>query len=386
MLYLHPLTRSPVQEKSMGVLAVRDLTRRLGGNPVVDGVSFQIEEGEFFVLLGASGSGKSTLLRLICGLEQPDQGAVVVDGREVTRLPARERNLGMVFQDYGLYPNMNVYQNIAYGLETRGVARQVIQERVPQAAAMLGLGDMLQRAITDLSGGEQQRVALARALVKDASAYLFDEPLSNLDPKLRHQARRDILAIHRTKRKPSLYVTHDQSEAFAMADRIALMAQGRLLQIGSAEQLLHEPANMYVAGFIGSPPMNLLPADLQHQAGHYHAATPDLRVALPERWSPVLERYGKAHVVLGIRPDALEPEHRRDLPSDGRSQVLVAEVEDIEGLVGETVVALKLGPSTRLTALFQDDGMTALHLGEALRVRVDVDRISLFDPDSQQAL
>jgi ABC-type sugar transport system ATPase subunit len=281
---------------------------------------------------------------------------------------------------------MNVYQNIAYGLEARNVARQVIQERVPQAATMLGLGDMLQRSIVDLSGGEQQRVALARAMVKDADAYLFDEPLSNLDPKLRHQARRDILAMHRAKRKPSLYVTHDQNEAFGMADRIAVMAQGRLLQVGSAEQLLHEPANMYVAGFIGSPPMNLLKAEVQHQDGQYHVVAPDLRVALPARWGQALARYGKVPVVLGIRPDALTIARQLEVSGNGQSQALVAEVEDLEELVGETVAVLKLGPSIQLTALFQDDGSADVQVGEALRVELDLDRISLFDPDSQQAL
>jgi multiple sugar transport system ATP-binding protein len=369
----------------MGALEVRDLVKRLGDNLVINGISFRVEEGEFFVLLGASGSGKSTLLRLICGLEQPDQGAIIIDGRDITKLPARERNLGMVFQDYGLYPHMNVYQNIAYGLEARGVSRQVIEERVREAARMLGLDDMLKRPVVDLSGGEQQRVALARALVKDASAYLFDEPLANLDPKLRHQARRNILTLHRAKRKPSVYVTHDQTEAFALADRVALIAHGRLLQVGSAEQLIHEPVSMYVARFIGSPPMNLLWANICRTGNHYQAVTPDLQVVLPERWNSTIERYGKQRVVLGIRPDALTPAHANPV-LDNHDQVFSAQLEDVEELVGEAVVTLKLGASTLLTALFRAEDMATLAPGQVLRVGLDGDRIRLFDPDSEQAL
>ncbi|MBE2272082.1 MAG: ABC transporter ATP-binding protein, partial [Anaerolinea sp.] len=208
----------------MGQLEVVNLTKTLGGRKVIDRVSFTVEDGEFFVLLGPSGCGKSTLLRLICGLESADSGEIYSSGVNITGFSPRERNLGMVFQDYGLYPNMNVYQNIAYGLEARNVPKAEIEKRIPAAAEKLGLSALLRQNITELSGGEQQRVALARAMVKDADAYLYDEPLSNLDPKLRHKARTDIVAVHNLKRKPSVYVTHDQSEAFAMADRIAILS------------------------------------------------------------------------------------------------------------------------------------------------------------------
>jgi ABC-type sugar transport system ATPase subunit len=371
----------------MGTLEARGLIKRLGGNTVVDGVSLRIVDGEFVALLGASGSGKTTLLRMICGLEQPDEGQILIDSHDVTRLPARERNLGMVFQDYGLYPNMNVFQNIAYGLEARGgYSKAEIEQRVTQAAARLGLDEMLKRSIVDLSGGEQQRVALARALAKDASAYLFDEPLSNLDPKLRYQARRDILALHRSKGKPSLYVTHDQTEAFAMADRIALLAGGGLQQVGSAEDLLHAPANMYVARFVGSPAMNLISCDIQRHDSGLLVVADGLAVRLPKRWAAPLDHYHKDRVVLGIRPDAFTPSDQLEQSPDAGTQKLVGQVEDVYDLVGETVVSLALGQDTHLSALFQDDGSIELSPGDRLHVDLDVDRICLFDPDSEQAL
>lgn len=369
----------------MAVLEIRNLVKRLGGRAVVDDVSMRIEDGEFFVLLGGSGSGKSTLLRLICGLETPDAGQVLIDDQDVTKLPARERNLGMVFQDYGLYPNMNVFQNIAYGLEARGgLSKAEIEQRVAQAANMLGLNEMLRRSIVDLSGGEQQRVALARALAKDSSAYLFDEPLSNLDPKLRYQARRDILSIHRTKRTPSLYVTHDQTEAFAMADRIGVMTNGKLLQVGTVDELLHAPNNMYVAGFIGSPPMNLVWGDIKHQDARFHVVADGLHVVLPEHWESALSRYTKERVVLGVRPDALVAVNRNGM--DNELQTVQAQVQDVEPLIGETVVTLKVGKDTHLAAVFQDDGMDELESGAPIQVGFNPQHICLFDPDSQEAL
>ncbi len=242
----------------MGSLDVLDLTKHYGERVVLDNIQFSVSEGEFFVLLGPSGGGKSTILRLVCGIEIADRGKISLNGRDITNLPPRERNIGMVFQDYGLYPHMNVFENIAYGLEARGMPKEEINRRVMEATEKLGLKPMMQRIIVDLSGGEQQRVALARALAKNADLYLFDEPLSNLDPKLRAQARRDIVMVHRTKQKPSIYVTHDQNEALAIGDRIAIIAKGRLQQVGTADDLIRHPANMFVAGFIGTPPMNLL--------------------------------------------------------------------------------------------------------------------------------
>jgi multiple sugar transport system ATP-binding protein len=370
----------------MSGLEVRGLVKDLGRNRVVDGVSFQIKDGEFFVLLGASGSGKSTLLRLICGLEEPDEGEVWVANREITRLPPRERNLGMVFQDYGLYPNMDVYENIAYGLEAKRLPRGEIEERVTQAAERLGLTPLLRRPIVDLSGGEQQRVALARALARDADAYLFDEPLSNLDPKLRYQARRDIMTIHRQKNRPSLYVTHDQSEAIAMGDRIGVLAEGRLQQVGSADDLLQRPANLHVARFVGSPPMNLIDGKIRREGDQHQFVADGLVISLPAHWQSVLDGYNKPEVVAGLRPEAILLAGSADAAEATAIATFTAHVEDVEALIGETALTLRLGNELHLDALLDDEGDLELAAGERHTFAFDSARLCLFDPGSEVAL
>jgi ABC-type sugar transport system ATPase subunit len=359
-------------------LQVHQLRKDLGGRAVVADVSFEIADAEFFVLLGPSGGGKTTILRLICGLEEPDSGSIVIDGRDVTTWPPRERNIGMVFQEYGLYPNMDIYHNIAYGLEARGMPRQEIAERVTRAAAVLELTPMLRQSVVDLSGGEQQRVALARALAKDASVYLYDEPLSNLDAKLRYQTRRQIMDIHQRKRKPSLYVTHDQGEALAMADRIGVMAEGRLQQVGTPEQLLDEPANLFVAGFIGSPPMNLISGQVTSNGSAPLVEADGVRLPLGREWQPLLDRYAGRSVVLGIRPDRLS------LASDGQG-VIDAVVADVEAMIGETSVEFRLPDGVKLVGLFADDDHD-LTPGENVRINVGEGGVELFDPESGRSL
>lgn len=369
----------------MSNLEIEELAKQFGSRRVVDRVSFQIDNGEFFVLLGPSGGGKTTILRMICGLEQPDAGKIVLNGQDITKLSPRQRNLGMVFQDYGLYPTMDVYGNIAYGLETRHVPRAEIQKRVPQAAEMLGLTPLLRRSITDLSGGEQQRVALARILARDADAFLFDEPLSNLDPKLRYQARRDIVKVHRAKQKPSIYVTHDQTEAFALGDRIAIMAEGHLQQIGSPDELLEAPANIFVARFIGSPPMNLLAAELCYQDSQYTVQMASKSFVLPERWNPTLQAYsGESGVLLGIRPHAIIPEWQF-ASLDYEPLVLAAEILESEVLIGEIAARLKLSSGATLDAIWPESENPPSR-GEYVKISINPEMFCLFDPLNEQAL
>ena len=350
-------------------------------------ISFTVSEGEFFVLLGPSGGGKSTLLRLICGLEQPDSGNIILSNRDITRLPSRERNVGMVFQDYGLYPHMDVYQNIAYGLEARGMPRDEVDQRVRQSAEKLGITPLIKRIIVDLSGGEQQRVALARALAKDADLYLFDEPLSNLDPKLRAQARRDIIMLHREKHKPSIYVTHDQTEALAIGDRIGIIAQGRMQQVGDADELIRHPANMFVAGFIGSPAMGLIQANVlcEGQFLDYRVQAKGINLKLPKKWTKILDTYNKKDVVLGIRPSAMAVEGTPSTFTISSENILTGVVEDIQPLIGETVVSLKVGEDIHLSGIFQEVNETLMP-GDTLRVGIDLGEIRLFDPETQNAL
>jgi multiple sugar transport system ATP-binding protein len=362
-------------------LEVRNLVRRLGDHLAVDDLSFSVAEGEFLVLLGPSGCGKTTTLRIICGLEQPDSGEVLIDDRPVTSLPSRDRNLGMVFQEYGLYPSMDVFGNMAYGLQARGgVGRKEIEERVRGAAEKLDLTPLLKAPITDLSGGEQQRVALGRAMVKDADAYLFDEPLSNLDPKLRYRLRRDIMALHREKQKPSVYVTHDQSEAFAMGDVVAVVAAGKVQQAGPPNELVERPANTFVAGFVGTPPMNLLNARLQGSDGSYVAVAEEASLPLPDSWAPTLARYGKEKVTLGIRPEAFA------LGPDNGAGALEGEITDIEPLIGETVVRLLTREKKQLAVVFRAGEEGNLGPGDPVRVGVRADGMRLFDADTEQAL
>jgi multiple sugar transport system ATP-binding protein len=377
-------------EPTVPGLEVRNLVKRLGNHLAVDDLTFTVDDGEFFVLLGPSGCGKTTSLRIVCGLEQPDSGSVLIGDREVHNLPSRDRNLGMVFQEYGLYPSMDVFGNMAYGLQARGkVPRKEIESRVKAAAEKLDLTALLPSPITDLSGGEQQRVALGRAMVKDADAYLFDEPLSNLDPKLRHRLRRDIIAMHRDKGKPSVYVTHDQTEAFAMGDVVAVMAHGRAQQIGPPDELVSKPANVFVASFVGSPPMNLLPAELGAADGSYVARAHDATLTLPAEWSQVLARYGKDKVTLGIRPDAFVLRTDADLAPNGDGAdggTLSGEVTDVEPLIGETVVRMRTSEQTQLAAVFRAGEEGTLGPGDVVRVGVDAAGMRLFDAESAQAL
>jgi ABC-type sugar transport system ATPase subunit len=368
----------------MSVLEVQGLDKTLGGNKVVNDVNLRIEEGEFFVLLGVSGSGKSTLLRLICGLEKPDRGRVMIGGRDVTNLSPRERNVGMVFQDYGLYPNMDVYHNIAYGLEARNLPRSEIDTRVSKASSMLGLRELLPRSIVDLSGGEQQRVALARAFAKDADAYLFDEPLSNLDPKLRYQARRDIMTLHREKRQPSLYVTHDQIEAFAMANRMGVMANGVIQQIGTVDEILNSPVNLFVARFTGWPPMNLLDGDLQRGGDTLQVTVGGVTIPLPDHFKSVLDSYNKSRVTVGFRPQALLLS--RHIEDGQETYPLSGTIESIEAMIGEAIALIRLNERTTISAVFEDEGDVQMDTGSPVNFALDVNQINMFDPETSRSL
>lgn len=370
-------------------LEVQSLVKRYGDHVVLNDINLSVSEGEFFVLLGPSGGGKSTILRVLCGIEKADAGRIFLAGREITDLPPRDRNIGMVFQDYGLYPHMNAYENIAYGLEARGIPKTVIDEKIKVAAEKLGMTALLQRAIVDLSGGEQQRVALARALAKDAALYLFDEPLSNLDPKLRAKARRDILMVHREKGKPTLYVTHDQTEALAIADRIGIVARGQLQQVGTAEELLQHPADLFVAGFLGSPPMNLLTASLSFEASldQYRAQVSDVNtLLLPGKWKSILHAHNKEKLVIGIPPAAFFAPRSGDDGQTNAGAFLEGEIEDVEPLVGDVIVMLKIAPQVSISAIFQGVEEELFEIGNRLHVGIDSEQLCLFDPDTERAL
>ncbi|WP_052890304.1 ABC transporter ATP-binding protein [Thermogemmatispora carboxidivorans] len=377
----------------MSTLEVQNLVKRYDGQSAVDHVSFRIEDGEFFVLLGPSGSGKTTVLRIICGLEQPDEGRILLGGEDITHLSPRQRNVGMVFQDYGLYPSMDVYGNIAYGLENRRLPKDEIQRRVLEAAEKLQLTPLLRRGIDTLSGGEQQRVALARILARDANVFLYDEPLANLDARLRHQARRDVLAVHRLRGVPSLYVTHDQSEALALADRLAIMAAGRLQQIGSPSELLEHPANLFVARFLGNPPMNLLEGRLVNEEGRYLCQLGSLRLPLDAAWQHVLTRHPEAAITVGLRPrEIVPPWELEQVEATASLWRASARALAVETLIGEVEVTLELQttqqPAPCLVAVWPEpEELSDLpEEGTVLQIGLDPQHLLLFDPRSERAL
>lgn len=242
----------------MATVQARRISKHFDGVKAVDGIDLMANEGEFLVLLGPSGCGKTTLMRMIAGLEHPSSGDILIDGAVVTELAPRARNIAMVFQSYALYPHLTIYRNIAFPLRAAGVSRSEIHKKVEWAAAMFGIGRLLDRKPRQLSGGERQRVALARAVVREPVAFLLDEPLSNLDAKLRNSARDELKQFQRRLGTTTIYVTHDQTEAMGLGDRIAVLNQGKVWQVGTPYEIYHRPANTFVATFIGSPPMNLI--------------------------------------------------------------------------------------------------------------------------------
>ena len=287
---------------SAGTLALSGLTRRFGGRAAVDGVSLEIAKGELLALIGASGSGKTTTLRMVAGYELPDAGAVLLDGRDITRTPPQARDFGMVFQHYALFPHMTVGDNVAFGLEARKVGKAERRERAAKALASVGLDGAAGRPVQSLSGGEQQRVALARALIVEPRVLLLDEPLSNLDPTLRRSTREELRATLHRLGMTALFVTHDQEDAFAVADRIAVLREGRLLQVGTPEDLYDRPASRDVAGFIGRA--TLVPGRLAGDTVTMDIGGRERRVAAapPDAGAPAI---AGGRVLAVLRPDAL---------------------------------------------------------------------------------
>jgi multiple sugar transport system ATP-binding protein len=279
------------------------------GTRAVSGMDLASEDGEFIVLVGPSGCGKTTALRMVAGLEEITEGEIRIGERVVNRVPARDRDIAMVFQTYALYPHMTVRENMAFGLRVRKVDKPEVERRVQRAAEILGLDQLLHKKPRELSGGQRQRVAMGRAIVREPQAFLMDEPLSNLDAKLRVQVRAEISAIQRNLGVTTIYVTHDQVEAMTMGDRVAVMRKGELQQVADPQELYDRPVNVFVGGFIGSPAMNLLEARLERRDGTLDVAVGDQRIALdPELLSerPALRSFDGRDVILGIRPEELE--------------------------------------------------------------------------------
>ena len=342
----------------MASVTIRDIRKSYGAVEVMHGVSVDIDEGEFVVLVGPSGCGKSTLLRMLAGLEHITSGQILIGERVVNDLPPKDRDIAMVFQNYALYPHLTVAENMGFSLKLAGVKRAEIEERVKPAAQILGLAHLLDRYPRQLSGGQRQRVAMGRAIVRDPQVFLFDEPLSNLDAKLRVTMRTEIKNLHHRLKTTTVYVTHDQIEAMTMADKIVVMHDGRVEQIGSPLELYDRPDNLFVAGFIGSPAMNMIKGRAEGGVFVAPDGTPLPVVAAPE---------GRP-LVYGARPEAITL--GGDIP-------LTIEVTEPTG--AETYVVGRLGGQP-VTCVFRD--RVTAQPGEVIHVAIDPHAVHLFDADS----
>ena len=348
----------------MASVDIARVRKSFGATEVLHGVDVEIPDGEFVVLVGPSGCGKSTLLRLIAGLEEIGAGEISIGGRVVNRVPPKERDIAMVFQSYALYPHLTVYENMAFSLRLRRASREEMDRAVEKAATILNLGDLLGRYPRQLSGGQRQRVAMGRAIVRDPKVFLFDEPLSNLDAKLRVQMRAEIKELHQDLKTTTVYVTHDQIEAMTMADRMVIMNEGRVEQIGAPLDVYDTPVNRFVAGFIGSPAMNFLEGTVRD--GAIETAT-GVTLSLPE---PHVLENGR-RVTYGVRPEHLA------LGCDESG--IAVEVSVVEPTGSETLVVGRTG-GQEVQAVFHE--RHAFAPGELIRVVPDLDRVHLFAPES----
>ena len=347
----------------MAGVRLENVTKRFGSTEVIRNVELDVADGEFLVFVGPSGCGKSTLLRLIAGLEEVTSGRISIGERDVTTLPPAKRGVSMVFQSYALYPHMDAYKNIAFGLQMSGASGETVDERVRRVAGMLQIGDLLQRKPRELSGGQRQRVAIARAIVREPQVFLFDEPLSNLDAALRSQTRLEIARLHDELKATMIYVTHDQLEAMTLADRIVLLNSGRIEQAGKPTELYQQPATRFVAEFIGSPKMNILPVTVDSGV-----------VILPsgERLHAPVHHQGSAN--LGIRPENIS------LVAPDAPDALQARVLHIEELGESRIIHAVLADRTALAVRHPSD-VTAPGKGDSIALRLDPAHLHLFGQD-----
>jgi multiple sugar transport system ATP-binding protein len=384
-----------------------------GGTEAVTDLDLEIGDGEFMVLVGPSGCGKSTALKMVAGLEGVSRGTVAIGDDIVNDLPPRDRDVAMVFQDYALYPHMTVFENLGFALKIRKVPKKGIEERVRQTAAILGIQDLLERRPKALSGGQRQRVAMGRAIVREPRAFLMDEPLSNLDAKLRVQMRAEIKRIQTELATTTIFVTHDQTEAMTMGDRVAVMKKGVLQQVDTPQALYDRPANLFVAGFIGSPAMNLVEASLAQTDGRVVARFGSTELAIDDAFietHPEIRGYEGGRVVLGIRPETIEHERFAGLDPDGRR--LNASVDLRESLGSEALVHFKVDAPPVLTEdaveLVKDredvdeideaieardsvfvakiDSRADARSGQTVPLVVDTSRLHVFDPKDGRAI
>jgi multiple sugar transport system ATP-binding protein len=365
----------------MATLALQNVLKIYPGNVrAVEDLTLQVADGELIVLVGPSGCGKTTTLRMIAGLEPPTRGTISIDGRPMNGVPPKDRDVAMVFQGHVLYPHLSAAGNMAFGLKLRRVGKPEIRRRVSEAAEVLGIRELLTRRPAELSGGQQQRVALGRAIVRNPKLFLFDEPLSNLEAGLRTQMRQEIRRLHARLGTTTVYVTHDQTEAMTLGQRIAVIRRGRLQQVADPATLYHRPANRFVAGLIGSPAMNFFSGRIERRDRELVFAGGGLMLPVPTAYSARLEPYASKPITLGIRPEHVgspTAEQRPDAPR------IPAKVEAVEPLGPESYVYYTAGTSTFVSRV---DGHHSLQIGDQATPAVATDHLHFFDPQTERAI
>ena len=369
----------------MAEVKFEHIYKRFENVEVVRDINLDIRDKEFLVLVGPSGCGKSTCLRMIAGLEEPTEGDIRIGERVVNGVDPKDRDIAMVFQNYALYPHMNVFDNMAFGLKLRHVTRQDIQRRVQEAAEILGINHLLNRKPKELSGGQRQRVALGRAIVRDAQVFLMDEPLSNLDAKLRVQMRSEIIKLHRRVGTTFIYVTHDQTEAMTMGDRIVVLNGGVIQQFGPPQELYDHPANLFVAGFIGSPAMNFFPGShIEDGDGRPRVVLPnDLgQVEVPQLHLEQAQGARDRDLTFGIRPEHLNDMQLIEAGANNTSSI-TASVDVVEHLGSELLVYMSPGGQNIVARV---DPRSTARMGEKIQLHVDSNQMHLFDSKTGEAI
>jgi len=360
---------------------IENLNKRFDDVVAVKDFSLAINDGEFIVLVGPSGCGKTTLLRMVAGLESVSSGDIYIDNKRVTHIPPKKRDIAMVFQNYALYPHMNVFNNMAFALKLRKARRNEIDESVKKTACLLGIDNLLSRLPNQLSGGQKQRVALGRASVRQPKVFLVDEPLSNLDAKLRISMRAEILDIHQRLNNTSIYVTHDQLEAMTMGTRIVIMKDGLVLQNGPPKEIYNQPANKFVAGFIGSPAMNFLECKVESDGKGLFASAPNMKLKISDRHlKPLASHIGKT-LIVGLRP-----EHFRDLSTEQNQNVssaLIATVRLVEPLGSEQLIHVDQGVNRCIARI---NPKTDIRLGQSLRLEADMESATFFNRETEERI
>ena len=362
----------------MPIIKLENLTKRYGNVEVLHGIDLQMQDAEFTVLVGPSGCGKSTTLRMIAGLESVTGGEIYINDKPVSKLEPKERDLAMVFQDYALYPHMNVAKNMSFALRLEKRPKKEIETKINEVADMLGLTDYLHRKPAELSGGQRQRVAMGRALTRDSSTFLFDEPLSNLDAKLRTQMRAELAVMRQRVRKNMIYVTHDQIEAMTLADRIVVMHGGYIQQQGTPEELFKKPSNKFVAGFLGTPPMNFLNASIEGSGNSTSLVGKGFSLQCDPSTLDRLSGSNKADILIGIRPS--------DLVYD--PQASAGSAIDVDVVLSEYIGAqsVLIGDCAGQKVMVELKSDTPIGLGEKLRFSLSLSDLHFFDTDNDQAI